>query len=406
TDESIISYNGDYAIQIGAANVSVDGFTISNATGSAIRVMGSVAADGDVSGASIANNVISGVAIGTGSGSDVSGVITLGVNAVTSSANGFSVTNNSIAATGTIPNGTGVNGAIGVRAGASNGGALSGTMTISGNRMTGPGSAVSNSAGIYMYGTVTAAATISNNEFGDFRFAVQPQGTVVPSISGNTFKVGSATNAYDVILQNGAAGFTLGANNYWGSTAAIFAGTTNIGADISATASTFRGVALDAETNTPAQLFAIEDQISHKVDKNSRGFIRVKAGEVFVTNASATSAAAANPAENSLVNAVGAASAGNTVNIEAGNYSFGAVTLDKVLTVNGAQPETGSLGYSFTLGAADSVVLAGNAAINVDGNESDNSVTVNSGANTVDGDAGIDTAVIAGNMSAISGSET
>ena len=169
--ESSIAVTGNYAIEIGAANVSVDGFAISNTAGSAVRVMGASAGDGNVSGASIANNVISGVAIATVSGgTDVSGVINLGLNEF-HTANGFSVTNNSITATGTIAGG---NGAMAVRLG-NTGGDLSGTVTIAGNRITGPGSGVQSSVGVFM-NTDAANVSVSSNEIADFRFGSVVQG--------------------------------------------------------------------------------------------------------------------------------------------------------------------------------------------------------------------------------------
>ena len=87
------------------------------------------------------------------------------------------------------------------------------------------------------------------------------QGLSVPAFSGYTFKVASAVNAYDINLANGTSGYTLGGNAFWASTTAIVAGTTNIGADISATGSSFRGVTLDGASTTLAQLLAIEDQV-------------------------------------------------------------------------------------------------------------------------------------------------
>ncbi|MEY3025950.1 MAG: hypothetical protein RLZZ238_847, partial [Planctomycetota bacterium] len=321
--ESSIAVTGDWAVQIGAANVSIDGFSISNTAGSAVRVMGAEAAGGDVSGASITNNIISGVAIATvAGGTDVSGVINLGLNAG-HVANGLSVTNNLIAATGTIAGG---NGAMAVRLG-NTGGDLSGTVSISGNRMTGPGSGVQSSVGVFM-NTDSASVSVSNNEIADFRFGSVVQGASVPSFSGNTFKVLDAVNAYDINLANGASGYTLGGNAYWASTAAIVAGTSNIGADISATGSSFRGVTLDGESTSLEQLFAIEDQIAHKVDKVSRGFVRTKTGEVFVSIAAMNGAAALATPENALYNAIEAAADNDIIRVETG----AAITLTTAIT--------------------------------------------------------------------------
>jgi len=114
----------------------------------------------------------------------------------------------------------------------------------------------------------------------------------------------------------------------------------------------------------------------------------LRSGNVFVTSA------------NAVARGVAVAVAGNTVNVQAGNYANGNITLNKVLTVNGAAPASGALGYSFTLGTADSLVLAGDAAIDVTGNGNANAITANSGANAIDGSTGIDTATFAGNAPA------
>ena len=95
---------------------------------------------------------------------------------------------------------------------------------------------------------------------------------------------------------------------------------------------------------------------------------------------------------NSVASAVGIVSSGDTVNVEAGNYADGNITLDKTLTVNGAAPASGARGYSFTLGTANSLVLGGDAGINVTGNANANAITANSGANVLAGAAGVDTA--------------
>jgi|GEM_PF-1347270 len=148
-----------------------------------------------------------------------------------------------------------------------------------------------------------------------------------------------------------------------------------------------------------SNLFAIEDVIRHKLDIPSMGLVRVNAGQIYVSTNSFFAPLTTAP---SVQRGVAAATAGDTVNVQAGNYTDGAVTLDKVLTINGAQPSSGAPGYSFVLGTADVVTLAGDADLNVTGNTNANTVTGNGGVNVIeaggggdliDGSTGIDTAV-------------
>jgi hypothetical protein len=142
-----------------------------------------------------------------------------------------------------------------------------------------------------------------------------------------------------------------------------------------------------------AELFDTEDKVRHGTDDsvNVPGFVRIKANNVYVTASSG-----------SVLRGVNVASAGDTINVQASNYTDGAVTLNQALTINGAQPSSGSPGYSFVLGTADTVTLAGDADLNVTGNANANTVTGNSGVNVINaagggdlinGSTGIDTAV-------------
>ena len=88
--------------------------------------------------------------------------------------------------------------------------------------------------------------------------------------------------------------------------------------------------------------------------------------------------------------------ASGTVNIAAGTYSEGAVTVDKNnVTVN--VPSSVS-GFSLNLGTgATNITLTGSGAMDVTGNASDNTIVGNTGNNVIDGLAGKDTASYSGN---------
>jgi hypothetical protein len=170
-------------------------------------------------------------------------------------------------------------------------------------------------------------------------------------------------------------------------------------ADIDATDVVFHDGSGVISKATLSNLFAIEDVIRHKLDIPAMGLVRVNAGQIYVSTNSFFAPFTTVP---SVQRGVAAASAGDTVNVQAGNYTNGAVTLNQALTINGAQPSSGAPGYSFVLGTADTVTLAGDADLNVTGNTNANTVIGNSGVNVIeaagggdliDGSTGIDTAV-------------
>jgi hypothetical protein len=114
----------------------------------------------------------------------------------------------------------------------------------------------------------------------------------------------------------------------------------DVGNTIDATGVTFDGHT--GATATLAQNFAIEDKIQHAVDDAGLGFVRVMAGNVFVT-----------PASGSIQRGVNAASSGDTLNVEAGLYVEN-VTVNKPVTLLGAN--SGVAGSSGGRKNAESVV--------------------------------------------------
>jgi filamentous hemagglutinin family protein len=94
-----------------------------------------------------------------------------------------------------------------------------------------------------------------------------------------------------------------------------------------ARAAKFDGVAVSGMTN--AQLFGIEDRVTDALDLSGLGLVRFKSGNVYVTQNSETAVNGA------IGRGVAAATAGDTVNIEAGVYT-GNLTINKALTLEGA----------------------------------------------------------------------
>jgi len=92
----------------------------------------------------------------------------------------------------------------------------------------------------------------------------------------------------------------------------------------------FDGVTLG--TATDSQLYAIEDKIVDSVDVSGYGFVRLKAGNVYVTpNSFYTPGGTSTP---SIQRGIDAASTDDTVNVEAGTYTEN-VNVNKRITLDG-----------------------------------------------------------------------
>ena len=241
-----------------------------------------------------------------------------------------------------------------------------GTVTVSGNDVTGFPKGITVAAG--------NAATISNN---------------TPSIHGNAIGIdvdgGSASitgnhiydNGIGVRVQNSGTVTDLDTNDFDGGagtdngidlqilasagtvavpTTNAFAGDTYFIDDQSTQSFNLvgQGNTLDETDN-----FRIEDKMYHKVDNSSLGLITWVAGNVYVT-APGTFAPVPPTRTPASRAASTAASDGDTVNVEAGNYAEN-VLVDKSVTIDGAGPDAGgtvvqptSVGFTIT---ADDVTL-------------------------------------------------
>ncbi|HEV8606849.1 MAG TPA: right-handed parallel beta-helix repeat-containing protein [Tepidisphaeraceae bacterium] len=96
--------------------------------------------------------------------------------------------------------------------------------------------------------------------------------------------------------------------------------------EINGTTSKFKGKLGSAMSST--ELNAAEDRINHGLDAGFAGLIRIKAGNVYVTNGSG-----------SIQRGVDVASAGDTVNVKAGTFTE-QISIDKSVTVMGAGDST------------------------------------------------------------------
>ncbi|MDD2599352.1 MAG: right-handed parallel beta-helix repeat-containing protein [Kiritimatiellae bacterium] len=116
------------------------------------------------------------------------------------------------------------------------------------------------------------------------------------------------------------------------------------GVELNATIATFGGK-LGSDMDL-SELLAIEDKITHKLDNTTLGLVRVKADNVYVTEASG-----------SIQRGIDAAAADDTVNVAAGTFSVGA-NVTKSLTLLGANA---GIDGSGTRGAES--VIDGNDAV-------------------------------------------
>ena len=153
---------------------------------------------------------------------------------------------------------------------------------------------------------------------------------------------------------------------------------------------TFDGVLLS--TATDVQIFAIEDKIVDAVDVSGYGLVQLKANNIYVTPLSFF--AAGGTTTPSIQRGIDAASAGNTVNVEAGTYMADAdyadaaagvvdgLNIDKPLTIlvcnAGIDPNTGVRG-------AETIIVPGNSDPDPYDSTAFTVVGVNSSNVTIDG---------------------
>jgi parallel beta-helix repeat protein len=162
------------------------------------------------------------------------------------------------------------------------------------------------------------SATISSNHVYDNATGIRFTAGGGGSVTGNNFN-DSTDNGTDVRIDASAGTVTFGASN-------SFAGDDYYIDNRSSQSFDFSGV--NVQSYDQANNFRIEDRLYHATDNAASGLIRVVAGQLFV------SAPGTGASDETIQRAINAATAGNTVNIEAGTY-VEALTINKSITLDG-----------------------------------------------------------------------
>lgn len=154
------------------------------------------------------------------------------------------------------------------------------------------------------------------------------------SASGVNFD-GTTDNSTDLLLTQTAGTVTIGAGNKFAGDTFYIDDQTSQSYDLSSNGTTFDETGADRN-------FRIEDKMHHRVDTTlSNGLITWVAGNLYVTTPGLGST------DSDIQRGVDAASAGNTVNVEAGSYDISAgLTINKQLTLSGAQDGVPAAGRS------------------------------------------------------------
>ena len=170
------------------------------------------------------------------------------------------------------------------------------------------------------YGPHTSVATnvlFTNNTVTGTAYGYVQESPAAMALAGNTFSV-----TRDAIRLQGT--WTAAGEGAQGGTADIDATGGNI----------VNGV--DTASASLDEQFRIEDIVRHGLDKDGLGLVRVKAGEVFVTDPATAHYASAEPSTDSdIQRGVTKAVAGDVVNVEDGLYLQSNTQIGKALTLLG-----------------------------------------------------------------------
>lgn len=116
----------------------------------------------------------------------------------------------------------------------------------------------------------------------------------------------------------------------------------NSNSNVDATSASFDGTV--AGSLTLSELFDVEDRILHAVDDPTKGLVRVRPGNVYVTTTANVYMGLDSAGK--IQNAIDGASASDTVNVKGGTYNEG-ITLAKALTVAGEPLDSNSHPVAF-----------------------------------------------------------
>jgi parallel beta-helix repeat protein len=214
---------------------------------------------------------------------------------------------------------------------------VSTTATINGSTIS---DTPATTTGIDIEGSL-AKASISSTNLTGFTTGIKDNGGTLTVGAGNTI-----TGGFTGLQISGATailtGNTLGDLSFSGQTGSgwryvvLSNGALN-GQEVNATGASFDGFIGSAHNpSVPADLtsfYAKDDRIDDTIDAAGVGFVRLKAGDVFVTQQSENTNAVA------IQRGINAATAGDTVYVQAGNFS-GQVFANKMVTVLGANAGT------------------------------------------------------------------
>ena len=215
--------------------------------------------------------------------------------------------------------------------------------TISNNIYTGtdtlPGS---RSGGIVTFGYPDQSygkTAFTNNQISNTRAGIGVYGSNAATVSGNTITGTDRgfflSNVYEIAGFDPAT-LSLTGNTFTGNLYDIaYLDANNPSGEFSIVGNTFDGVVLNSATSLE-DLFAISDKVLDKIDASGNGLVRLRSGNIYVTPNSFFAPTTTAP---SIQRGIDAATAGNTVNVEAGTYTE-QVSIGKNLTLKGVGNST------------------------------------------------------------------
>ena len=173
-------------------------------------------------------------------------------------------------------------------------------------------------------------------------------------VSGGTSVSGGTVGLLMTGAKTAVAGNSLNDTSFTGQSTDYIqlANSASGGLEINATSVSFDGKI--GASATLADNYFIEDRIIHAIDDSSLGFVRVKAGNVFVTPNSFVSPNTAA----SIQRAIDAAIGGDNVNIQAGTYQGGVNASAKAITLSpGASPAQVFVNGNLILTGDDTLII-------------------------------------------------
>ena len=166
-------------------------------------------------------------------------------------------------------------------------------------------------------------ATIDNNHVYDNNTGISVENGGTASVSKTNF-TGSTANGTDLAIATDG-NVTIGSSNSFSGANYYIDNRSATNYDLTSDDTTFD------QTNN----FRIEDRMHHKMDSDdtSAGLITWVAGNLYVTNPATNNPGGGTSTDSDIQHAIDIATAGNTVNVEAGTYTAGLININKSLTL-------------------------------------------------------------------------